>query len=217
MPSKNITRVDLANGFYHVYGRGAARRLIFVHDNDKQFFIELLERYLGSETKFDINNNPYPSFRGKVELMAYCLMGTHFHLLLHQVESGYLSDFMKSLIGSYTRYFNRKHQSHGALLESRFRASLITEEQYLTHLTRYIHFNPDNHENYKWSSIGYYYGTPEPDWLRVSELMEYANLSPDYYRELMQDYEELIEELKGMNLADSGNSIIEKKERVVPF
>lgn len=216
MPSRNIERVDLAGGFYHIYGRGAARRLIFVHDDDRQAFLDLVERYLGAKTGYDANGDPYPSFRGKVELMAYCLMGTHFHLLIHQVESGYISEFMKSLIGSYTRYFNRKHQSRGALLESRYRASLIKEEPYLVNLTRYIHLNPDYYDSYIWSSLKFFYGASEPDWLSVSEFMEITNLSPDYYRELMKDYEELQEELKEVNLADSGENLV-KIENKTPF
>lgn len=216
MPSKNTQRNDISNGFYHIYGRGAARRLIFIDDNDRQFFTDLLVRYLGGKTLYDGNNNPYPSFKDEVELMVYCLMGTHFHLLLRQETEGRISVFMKSLIGSYTMYFNRKYQSSGALLESRFRASLITNELYLVHLTRYIHFNPKNYESYEWSSIKYYFGEPEPDWLKVSELVGIANLSPEYYRELMDEFKEDQEIIKSISLADNGISLIEK-EAEKPF
>ena len=112
-------------------------------------------------------------------------------------------------------YYNRKHGTRGALLESRFRASLINEENYLVHLTRYIHFNPSNYEDYKWSSLRYYLGEPEPDWSNAAELIEIANLSPRYYRELMQDYEEMLEGLEDVNLADSGESLLEKKEEIL--
>jgi len=216
MPSKNIQREDIPGGFYHVYGRGAARRLIFVHDEDRQYFIELLRRYLGPEEMYDINNNPYPSYRGEVQLMAFCLMGTHFHMLLYQAESGRIAEFMKSLISSYTRYYNRKHASYGALLESRYRAVLIQNENYLVHLTRYIHFNPDDYESYEWSSLRYYLGEPDPDWLSAAELIEIANLSPSYYHALMQDYEDFAATLSMLNLADSGESLKEKEERT-PF
>ena len=213
MPCKNTERVDLPNGFYHIYGRGAAKRLIFIDDDDRQFFVDLLKRYLGPEVHYDINRNPYPNFHEKIGLLTFCLMGTHFHLLLHQVDDGQISVFMKSLIGSYTMYFNRKHQSRGALLESRFRSSLIQNELYLVHLTRYIHLNPDDYEGYKWSSLKYYLGEPEPDWMRTSELIEIANLSPEYYLELMRDYESVANDIKELKLADSGESIIEKESQ----
>ena len=76
-----------------------------------------------------------------VEIIAYCFMPTHIHLILRQLKKDGISIFMGKILNSYTRYFNLKNKRKGPLWESKFKnVEVVTDEQ-LLHLTRYIHLN----------------------------------------------------------------------------
>ena len=77
-----------------------------------------------------------------VQIIAYCLMPTHVHLVLKQLTDSGLSIYMGNVLNSYARYFNTKHQRKGPLWESRFKNVRVTSDDQLLHLTRYVHLNP---------------------------------------------------------------------------
>jgi REP element-mobilizing transposase RayT len=190
MPSRNIAyRTDVDDAYYHVYGRGHARMPIFLDEEDNAVLLSLLKRYLGKSEHHDKRGRLAPNYHDKLELMAFCLMGNHFHLLIHQIQQGSLTKFMQGLVGSYGRYFNRKYKRTGSLLESRYKASIVLDDDYLLHVSRYIHLNPDDYENYKWSSLGYYLGKLHADWIKPSFII-------DIYRRHSGVYEDFIDEYK---------------------
>lgn len=77
-----------------------------------------------------------------VQLIAYCLMPTHIHLILKQkIEQG-ISNYMRNALDGYSRYFNTCHKRKGPLWEGKFQNILIKGDEQLLHLTRYIHLNP---------------------------------------------------------------------------
>jgi len=77
-----------------------------------------------------------------VDLLAFCLMPNHYHLLLIPKKPEYLTLFMKKLNGGYAKYFNEKYQRTGTLFERRFKRVLIKREEHFIHLPYYIHCNP---------------------------------------------------------------------------
>ncbi|MCM8795996.1 MAG: transposase [Candidatus Omnitrophica bacterium] len=78
----------------------------------------------------------------RVEIIAYCIMPTHLHLILKQLKNNGISVFMGNILNSYSRYFNLKHKRKGPLWEGRFKNILVKNDEQLLHLTRYIHLNP---------------------------------------------------------------------------
>jgi putative transposase len=68
-------------------------------------------------------------------------MGNHYHLLI-ETNTSALSKGMKYLNGTYTQYFNRRHQRVGHVFQGRFKAILVQKEAYLLELARYIVLNP---------------------------------------------------------------------------
>lgn len=182
-------RSDVPDSFYHVYARGHNKHRIFYDEQDYLYFLHLLERYLSSEEFKNGNGIPYPNFYNKVELAAYCLMPNHFHLLVYQHQLGALSMFMRSVMTSYSRYFNMRYKRSGALFESRFRASLISDDSYLEHITRYIHLNPRHWRDYEYSSLPYYLQQVEVSWLRPERIMKIFE-NPAEYLQFVADYEE---------------------------
>ncbi|MDL2327928.1 hypothetical protein LJC64_04710 [Ruminococcaceae bacterium OttesenSCG-928-A11] len=219
MPSRNTVREDIDDSYYHIYGRGSLGRVIFKDDQDKMTFLKLIQRYLGrKEQRNPLNNTFYPNYYGKIELLAYCVMGTHFHLLFWQQSSGLISQLMKSVLVSYTAYYNKKYSVRGPLLESRFKSSIIIDENYLLHLTRYIHLNPDDYRDYLFSSLAYYVAGLKEDWIKPDKIIEMFDLGPEGYWDLLKDYEEEKDSLNQMktSFADDGISLeAEKQEK--PF
>lgn len=204
MPSRNVIRYDIDESYYHVYARGTNKQPIFLNEDDFVYFQMLLDRYLGKAQRTSKEGVVYPNFYGKVELLAFCLMKNHFHLLVYQPSVGRLTKFMQSLMTSYSRYFNLKYRRTGSLFESRYKASRISDDQYLQHISRYIHLNPRYWKEYKYSSLHWYRKGAEPDWLHTKPIL---GLFPSraYYMDFLADYEdqkEMLEEIKH-ELADN--------------
>ncbi len=189
MPRRNVLRQDGAECYYHVYARGNAKTRIFLDEQDYLYFLRLLERYLAAEESRNEFGVSYPNFYNKVELAAFCLMPNHFHFLVYQHHQGALTSFMRSLMTSYSRYFNKRHGRSGPLFESRYRASLIQDPSYLEHISRYIHLNPRFWHDYEYSSLPYYLQQVQVSWVRPERILCMFE-TPEKYLQFMEDYVE---------------------------
>ncbi|MDO8573154.1 MAG: transposase [Candidatus Daviesbacteria bacterium] len=159
-----------ANGsFYHIYNRGVEKRKTFMDRRDHLRFLETLDFYHKSPVPMKLSDFRRGEIKLKkienqielVRIFCYCLMPNHFHLLVQQLADGGTSEFMRKLSDSYTRYFNTKHKRVGSLFQGVFKAKLIETEEYLLHLSKYIHRNSfplDEWERkvYPYSSYSYY-------------------------------------------------------------
>jgi len=137
-------RIEYENAFYHVMNRGRGRDNTFLSDDDFKYFLYSIEQ---------------ASLRFNIEVHSYCLMTNHYHLLIKTPDAN-LGRAMKHINGLYTQYFNRAHNIDGALFRGRYKAVLVDADNYLLHVSRYIHRNPietstpmvDDLAKYKWSS-----------------------------------------------------------------
>ena len=155
-------RIEYPGAYYHVMNRGAARQRIFLNDQDRQGFLNLL----GQTTQM-----------WGLQVYAYCLMGNHYHLLLGTPAAA-LSRVMRHINGIYTQRFNRAHRRDGPLFRGRYRAILIEPEEYFMAVARYIHRNPVEAQGgadmsrYRWSShMGYLDSKRGPAWLNSDSLL----------------------------------------------
>jgi putative transposase len=112
--------------FYHVYNRGNNRQNIFFERENYLYFLRLIRQAF---------------ITYEVDVVAYCLMPNHYHLLVYLRSEG-LPQAMKSLSLSYTKAINKRFDRVGVLFQGRFKKILVTDTEYLVHLIRYIHFNP---------------------------------------------------------------------------
>lgn len=198
MPSRNVLKDDVAESYYHVYARGAGKQAIFLDDQDYNYFTGLFARYLSSKPVEGKLFYIYPNYRDKVSLLAYCLMNNHFHILLYQKEVGGMSASMRSIMTSYVRYFNLKYKKSGPLFESRYKASRISQQSYLEHISRYVHLNPRYWRNYPFSSLGYYLGDAKVDWVETNKILGMFKDATEYLK-FIEDYEEhklMLKEIK---------------------
>ena len=89
-----------------------------------------------------------------VNILCFCLMPNHFHLLIEQIKDHGIIDFMQKLGTGYTMYFNEKYERSGHLFQGRFKAVPVVNESQLLHLSRYIHLNPAELKEPKWEEEG---------------------------------------------------------------
>ena len=157
-----MKRPQFANdSFYHIYSRGVEKRKIFLDQTDYFRFIhDLFEfndeapaqniyyrlPFLKSYESYEVEPRKIPRKISKrtvlVEIVAFCLMPNHFHLLLRQRRDNGTVKFMQKLGTGYTMYFNQKYRRVGGLFQGRFRAVLIEKERHLLYLPHYLHLNP---------------------------------------------------------------------------
>lgn len=189
MPSRNVLKIDVPQSYYHIYARGISKSKIFLDADDYAAFLNLFRRYLSHEQQHDRLGVPYPHLFSKVELLCFCLMSNHFHLLIYQEESGAMQQLMRGIMTSYSRYFNKKYDRSGPLFETRYKASLIHDQKYLEHITRYIHLNPKEWRNYKYSSLPFYLGLQEAEWLVPDKILCLFKGRSEYLA-FVEDYED---------------------------
>lgn len=162
--------------YYHVYNRGAHKRIIF-HDTadyarflflilyfQSPFVFEQISRYVRRFVRhrvFDIDANTISEIISSryVELISFCLMPNHFHLTLREVEEGGIARYMQRVLNGYTKYYNTKYEASGHLFQGPYKAVHIENNDQLLYLSAYIHRNPrelpswkDKEQKYEWSS-----------------------------------------------------------------
>lgn len=135
------------NSIYHICNRGVEKRKIFLGDKDYYRFIHDLYEF-NDETPAEnvYYRNLYETGTQRVrsllvEILAFCLMPNHFHLLLKQLVDNGISIFMNKL-GGYSTYFNKKYERVGGLLQGRFRAIRIERQEHFIYMPYYVHLNP---------------------------------------------------------------------------
>jgi putative transposase len=142
---------------FHVFSKSIADFRIFNSDDDFRRMISVMWFYqirkppIKFSWFYELKETNKQKFKDEfasktvpriVDIVAYCLMPTHLHLVLAEKEDGGVSFFMSQILNSYTRYFNTKHNRKGPLWESRFKKVEIGDDDQLRHVTRYVHLNP---------------------------------------------------------------------------
>lgn len=157
-------RIEYDGALYHVLSRGNEQGRIFVDDQDRLLFLELIGEMAA---RFDI------------DVYAYVLMGNHYHLLL-KTRKANLSKSMQWFGATYTRKYNIRHKRSGHLFQGRFKSFLVENDEYLMRLSCYVHRNPlrarmvKRLADYPWSSYGMYaYGIKPPVWMKTSAIFSF--------------------------------------------
>lgn len=193
MPAKNVIKEYVDDSVYHVVNRGVEKRQIFLDAEDYAVFLNLLKRYLSIDTTYDKSGRPYTNYYNRLELLAFCLMPNHFHLLLWQNESRDFSKFIQAVCTAYAGYFNTKYSRVGTLFQGVFKAKRLNNDGYYQHISRYIHLNPlsaySDYKSYKYSSLPYYINSFTASWVRPTRILSMFS-GPQDYMTFMSDYEE---------------------------
>ncbi|MBU2219244.1 hypothetical protein KKG15_02015 [Patescibacteria group bacterium] len=175
----NVSKMK--SDIFHILNRGVEKRKIFLDEEDYLRFVYNLYDFN------DINNvvDSYYQRREKslsdvrrpnneiVDVLCWCLMPNHIHLLVQEKVNGGTSLYSKKIIGGYTKYFNDSNERSGVLFQGRSKIILIKKDKHFIHMPYYIFSNPvkliESYwkekgiknskkaiqflENYKWSSF----------------------------------------------------------------
>lgn len=143
--------------YYHVFNRGTEKRKIFLDKGDLKYFFDAMQI---ANKKSNIKNTVGKDKRKKekekskqennlVEIISYCLVPNHFHFILKEIEVGGISKFIGKLNGSYSQYFNKKHERSGSLFQGPFKANRLTgkdKQEFSLELTSaYVNLNYKHH------------------------------------------------------------------------
>lgn len=188
------------NEIYHIIQRGVGDEPIFLDENDYYRGIFSLYEFNNSNQveirqrraerkRLKSHGDPSPVRLAEnekiekvrrdlfVEILCFCLMPNHIHLILKQIKDNGISDFMKKM-GGYVSYFNLKYKRKGHLFQNKFKAVHIKDDEHLKTEFVYVHTNPvslvesgwkekgivrlkraiEFIEKYKWSSYSDYIG-----------------------------------------------------------
>lgn len=137
------------SGAYHVWFRGINKQRIFESKKDYENMISLVHHY---------------SHDYDIELLGFCFMSNHGHLIVKEnTDSPCLSRFMALILSGYAAIFNLKYQRCGHLFQDRFGSNPIEDADYFWEALSYVHKNPisaglvDKLHLYRWSSFQNYH------------------------------------------------------------
>ena len=159
-------RIVFPNIPYHITQRGNRREEVFFSDEDRLRYLALLK------DKCDKHG---------VEILAYCLMTNHIHIIAVPSTELSLQQALRPLHTCYAQYINKKKGWKGHLWQGRFFSSALDDE-YMWAAIRYVELNPVRAklvrvaERYKWSSAPHHCGlrddeilTKKRPWQRHAE------------------------------------------------
>lgn len=132
--------------YYHVFNRGNAKADIFLDSSDCELFINRLREALfpthadGAHVQKRGARTQLPA--GAFSLVAYCLMPNHYHLLVRQNTDLPISALVLKVCSGYGKVFNKRHDRVGSLFQDQFKVVHVDRNDYLLHLSSYIHQNP---------------------------------------------------------------------------
>ena len=168
------TRLQYEDACYHAMNRGRGRQVIFHDERYYEAFLCSLEEACS---------------RFKLEVLAYCLMGNHYHLFVRTPLAN-LDRCMRHINGVYTQRYNRLKNTDGPLFRGRYKSILVEVDAYGLQLSRYIHRNPIETkrplvaelESYPWSSYPAYLNhVVAPSWLYRDLVYDFLGVKKKYF------------------------------------
>ena len=171
--------VKIAPGeYYHICNRAVNKQTIF-HDTGDYFRFLFLILYFQSPMVFQQLGRLVKDFvlsraldikgevvkKRKIELVAFCIMPNHFHLIVKELEEAGIATHMQRVLTAYSKYYNTKYEKSGHVFQGPYRAIHISDDPQLKYLSAYIHRNPrelvgwlNKVDKYQWSSYQDYIG-----------------------------------------------------------
>ena len=159
------------NEIYHLTVKGIDGNLIFKDINDyyrgvfsiyefnnlKPVNIQKrreLRRSFKNKVRLGRTSPNFDDERDKiVEILAFCFMPNHIHLLVRQLKDNGITIFMRKFGTGYGGYFNRKYNRQGHLFQNKFNAVRIKNDDQLRVVFAYIHTNPLSLVFPKWKEV----------------------------------------------------------------
>lgn len=147
---------------HHVTQRGNRRQLTFFSDADYSAYRSLAARYCGLH---------------RVEILAYCLMPNHIHLVAAPADVAGLRKALAETHRRYTLRINERNGWTGYLWQGRFHSCPL-DERHLLAAVRYVECNPVRARlvqapwHWPWSSAAAHVTGADDGLTRTTRLLE---------------------------------------------
>ncbi|MEA2113462.1 MAG: hypothetical protein U9P63_02325 [Patescibacteria group bacterium] len=139
---------------YHILNRGVEKRKIFLDEKDYLRFVHNLydfnnknEIFISYHRRQSAMRKPTGGERSMkrdnlVDILCWCLMPNHYHILVREKINGGASAFSKKISSGHTQYFNLKNERSGVLFQGRSKIIPVKQDNYFLYLPFYIFANP---------------------------------------------------------------------------
>jgi hypothetical protein len=145
MPSLlQIKPTTAANTTFHVTSHGVRDLKILGKPRHKAEFLQHLANHLSPTPTTNASRRPHLKLYDQVQLLAYCIMDNHFHLVLHQFSANGMISLLLRVVASYARNFNRlEAKGRGPVFDGRYAAKPLDEldPDYAKHMIAYVQLN----------------------------------------------------------------------------
>lgn len=122
-----VSRKSLKSNYFHVITQGIEKSYIFEEEKTKKIYKKML---LNKLKEYDLN------------LLSYCIMSNHAHMLIYTKKINQLSKYMQCVNTAFALYYNKSHKRVGYVFANRFKSEEIKELSHLHRAFVYIHLNP---------------------------------------------------------------------------
>lgn len=119
--------IESASLYVHYYNRGVNKEAIFFSHLQYEYLIQTLYRFL-------------PNYH--LDLIAYCLMPNHYHILLKLDDHNQGSKYIQRVFNAFTQAVNHQVSRVGTLFQGNVKKRFIEDDEYLATVIMYIHLNP---------------------------------------------------------------------------
>ncbi|OGF52495.1 hypothetical protein A3I27_04115 [Candidatus Giovannonibacteria bacterium RIFCSPLOWO2_02_FULL_43_11b] len=187
-------------GIYHIFNRGTEKRKIFLSKNDyKRFLVNMIlfrDEDYSAQNIHRLSMSEAESYQVKtpiVDILCFCFMPNHYHLMLRQRKANGVSRYLHKLQMSYSKYFNTLYERSGNLFQGSYKAVMVEKDNQFQHLPLYIHMNPLELaepqwkergvknikgslkflKDYPWSSLSFYLNEHSPSYLETKDLIPF--------------------------------------------
>ena len=207
------------DGIYHVILRGLDNNLIFKDVNDY---------YRGIFSVYEFNNSNPVEIRKRrqarkkekkkscgdplsaiidkrdkfVDVLCFCFMPNHIHLLVKQIKDNGITKFMRKVGAGYGRYFNKKYERKGYVFQNRFRSVYIENDNQLRIIFNYIHANPISLIEPRWKENGIKNTEKAADFLKEYKWSSYKDYVGENNFPSVTERDFIAEFLGGINGCD---------------
>lgn len=143
-----IPRSDAKSKFFHTMVQGIEKNFIFDNPINMEIYLNLINK---NSQKFN------------VDILAYCIMNNHTHILIHVACINDMIKFFRCVNTSYAKYFNSTNKRVGYVFRNRYKSEAIYTVKQLFNTINYIHNNPikanicNDAKDYKYSSYNEYF------------------------------------------------------------
>jgi putative transposase len=162
---------------HHVTQRGSRRQLTFFDEADYRAYVDLLADQLP---------------RAEADVLAYCLMPNHVHLILVPHNKNSLATLLRRTHARYARRINLMHDWQGHLWQERFH-SFVMDDAHLLAAGRYVELNPvraglcNRADEWPWSSVHFHLHRQLDPLIRTGGMNSYVDSWQSYLDEAPLD------------------------------